>query len=93
MALSCPVIAADVPGACEQYGDAALLFSATDERGLAELILMLMRDDSIRLKQIARGKARIANLNGEHYATAVLNIVDEFTAVARAWERCDSVFI
>jgi glycosyltransferase involved in cell wall biosynthesis len=93
MALSCPVIAADVPGAREQYDDAALLFNATDERAMAGLLLMLLRDDSIRPQQIARGKARIANLSADNYATAVIRILDEFSAVARAWERCDSVFV
>jgi glycosyltransferase involved in cell wall biosynthesis len=92
MALACPVITADVPGAREQCGDAALYFGSTDERSLVDLLLMLLADKPIRQQQILRGKERITKLSGDDYATAVMNILDEFSAIARAWERCDSMF-
>jgi glycosyltransferase involved in cell wall biosynthesis len=92
MGLGCPVITADVPGAREQYGDAALYFGPTDERRLVEHILTAMRDEAMRRRQIARGKAHIAGLTAEKYAASAMTIFDEFAAVARAWERCDNVF-
>src|SRR6202020_3153539 len=39
MALGCPVVTADVPGAQEQFGDSALRFHPTDEAALAALLL------------------------------------------------------
>ena len=92
MALACPVITADVPGAREQYGDAALYFGPTDQCSLANLLLTLLGDSAIRPQQIARAKARIDKLNGDNYATGVMSILDEFSAIARAWERCDNMF-
>jgi glycosyltransferase involved in cell wall biosynthesis len=92
MALSCPVIIADVPGAREQCGDAALYFGSTDERSLADRLLTLLADNTIRQQRTARGKERITKLDGDNYATAVMSILDEFSAIARAWERCDSRF-
>ncbi len=92
MEQGCPAIIADVLGAREQCGEAALYFGLTDERDLADRILSLMRDDKIRSELIARGKSRIATLSADNYAAAVLNILDEFSRVARAWERCDSEF-
>jgi glycosyltransferase involved in cell wall biosynthesis len=93
MALGCPVIAAEVQGAREQYDDAALYFAPTDERSLACELLMMLRDDTIRPRQITRGKAHVAGLSAENYANGMINILDEFAAIARAWERCDSKFV
>jgi len=93
MALECPVVAADVPGAREQYGDAALYFGATDERALADRLMALTRDDAMRPQLIAHGKARVAGLSAEKYASGIMSILDEFSLVARAWERCDSAIV
>ncbi len=92
MALGCPVITADVPGASEQYGDAALRFPPTDEKALANQILTVLDDAPTRESLIGRGRAQAARYTPEAYAGAVLAILDEFALVARAWERCDSQF-
>jgi glycosyltransferase involved in cell wall biosynthesis len=90
MALDCPVITADVPGAREQYGDAALFFHPTDERDLAKQIHSLVVDVDLRNAQIERGRKRAGAWTAEHYVREVLSIIDEFRLIARAWERCDS---
>ena len=41
--LGCPVITAEVPGAREQYGDAALYFDSMSEQDLAERIKELLQ--------------------------------------------------
>lgn len=91
MALGCPVIAADVPGAEEQLGDAALRFPPTDEKALAAHLLRLASEAGLRDELVRRGAALVDRLPPERYASAVLDILDEFSAVARAWERCDSL--
>lgn len=92
MSVDCPVIAADVPGAREQYGDAALFFAPTDEAALADRIAELFADSALRRRMVARGRRRAAQFTTADYAQAVLAILDEFSLTARAWERCDSVF-
>lgn len=91
MGLGCPVITADVPGAEEQFGEAALRFHPTDERALAAQLLRLDREPGLRDELIRRGSSLAARLPPEGYAAAVLEILDEFAKVARAWERCDSL--
>ncbi len=91
MALGCPVIAADVPGSEEQLGDAALRFPPTDEKALATQLLRLANEAGLREELVQRGAARVDRLPPESYAAAVLEILNEFSAVARAWERCDSL--
>lgn len=92
MGLGCPVITADVPGAREQFGDAALFFSATDERGLVDRLLELLADDGLRGTLVERGRALVEVLTSDAYVAQVMAMLDEFSLVARAWERCDSTF-
>lgn len=92
MSMGCPVITADVPGVREQCGDAALYFRPTNEFELAERIRELYASSALRGALIDRGRARAASWTPENYARAVIDILDEFAATARAWERCDSVF-
>lgn len=48
MASGTPVIASDVPGLAEVVGDAGLLFTQGDSQDLAQKILLVMDDDSLR---------------------------------------------
>src|SRR5262249_39634600 len=92
MASGCPVITADVRGAREQYGDAALFFPPTSDVELARRIKELVDDDRARQDLISRGYRRAASWTPDDYVSAVIQILNEFAATARAWERCDSVF-
>jgi glycosyltransferase involved in cell wall biosynthesis len=92
MSLDCPVITAEVPGAREQYGDAALYFDSMSEQDLAERIKELLQNNLVREQLIHRGRQRAESWTARDYAREMISIFDEFAAVARAWERCDSVF-
>jgi glycosyltransferase involved in cell wall biosynthesis len=92
MSLSCPFITSDVPGAREQYGDAALYFDPTSEQELAQRIKDLLENNSLRDLMIRTGKDRATSLTVADYAKRVVSIFDEFARIARAWEKCDSVF-
>ena len=48
-ALGCPVVAANIPGAFEQMGDAAAFFDPKDEYDLAEKIKMLLESIASQL--------------------------------------------
>ena len=92
MSLDCPVITSEVPGAREQFGDAALYFPPTDERELAERLAELLGSKELRRRMVQRGRARAKLFTVEDYAKSVLALLDEFALIARAWERCDSQF-
>ena len=89
MAVGCPVIAADVPGASEQMGDAALLFERTSEAELALCIKRLIEEEGLRESLIEKGHRRAAAWTPVDYARSVIKILDEFALVARMWERGD----
>jgi glycosyltransferase involved in cell wall biosynthesis len=83
-AMRCPVIASDIPGAREQFGDAAILFPPSDEHALGEAILSL-RDAKQRARLIAAGLARAGAHSWDDYARGILQSLDEFARVRRNW--------
>jgi len=92
MSVGCPVITADVAGAREQYGDAAMFFDRTNEAQLAECIKRLLDDAELRKTLIRKGLQRAARWTPLDYANSVLKVLDEFALIARTWERCDFEF-
>ena len=72
-------------------GDAAVFGSSDRRRALATQLLRLANEAGLREELVRRGAALVDRLPPESYAAAVLDILDEFSAIARAWERCDSL--
>lgn len=83
-ALGCPAIVADVPGASEQLGDAALRVSPQDPSAFAAAVRELESTD-VRERQIARGHARATRGGAADYVGGVLNFIDEFERTLRCW--------
>jgi glycosyltransferase involved in cell wall biosynthesis len=84
-ALGCPVIAADVPGAREQLGDAALLVNPADEVEIAGAIRQLVRDPGQRERLIELGRKRARRFTGEDFVRGVFTLLDEFQVTRRCW--------
>ena len=76
--LGCPVIAADVPGASEQLGDAAILVDPANEVEIAEALKLLHHDKAKREELIRRGKERARRFTGHDFAKGLFNLLDEF---------------
>lgn len=83
-ALGCPVVAADVAGAREQLGDAALLAPPTRPELMAEAIERL-DDPALRARLVRAGTERAAGATGEGYVAGVLSFLDAFEPVRRCW--------
>lgn len=84
MALGCPVVAADVPGAREQLGDAALRVPALDPGAIADAVRKVGDPDQ-RERLVAAGRERAARFTAEGYVGGVLDFIDDFERVRRAW--------
>lgn len=84
-ALGCPVVAADVPGAREQLGDAALLVVPTDPQAIADALLSVLRDESLRRDLVSRGHVRAASYTTEKYALDMFHILNQIEPVVRTW--------
>jgi glycosyltransferase involved in cell wall biosynthesis len=84
-ALGCPVIASNVAGAREQYGDAALLVDGTDPITIAEAIKTVHDDRETRETLVARGRERALRWTARDFVEAVLARIDNLARVARCW--------
>lgn len=84
-ALGCPVIAAQVSGAEEQLGDAALFFDPKNEEQLATKIKMLHANDDLRETLIQRGLSQARKWTANDYVSKVYEIIDGFQAIRRCW--------
>lgn len=92
MSLNCPVITSDLPGAREQFGDAAMYFKPHDECELAERIKELMENRDLKEEKLKLGRKRAQSWTAGDYVDEVLKIIDEFQLISRSWERNDSTF-
>lgn len=86
-ALGCPVVAADVPGAREQLGDAAVLVAPGDPADFAAAIEAVASDAALRERLTANGRARAARWTAEDYVRGVFGVLDRFEPVLRCWAR------
>ena len=85
-----PVVAADVPGAREQLGDAALLVAPTDPVEITGAVRKL-EDQALRKKLIERGSRRAEDRTPAGYIDGVLRFLDEFERTRRCWGANGSV--
>jgi glycosyltransferase involved in cell wall biosynthesis len=84
MALGCPVVAADVPGAKEQLGDAALRVPPLDPAAIADAVRRL-DEPAERDRLVAAGRERAASSSAEDYVGGVLRFINDFERVRRTW--------
>jgi len=83
-ALDCPVICAEIPGAREQLGEAALFVPPADASALAEAVKRL-HDDGLRARLVGLGRERAQRFTSEDYVRGVFDFLDEFEPVLRCW--------
>jgi glycosyltransferase involved in cell wall biosynthesis len=84
-ALGCPVVAADVPGAAEQLGEAALLFDPLDPEDMAAKIYMVLAEPERRHHLYEMGLRRAAEWTVSDFVSGMLELFDEFAGYRRAW--------
>lgn len=89
-ALGCPVVAADVPGASEQLGEAALLFDPLCPEDIAAKIHTLLAQPE-RLEDLReKGLKRAAAWTVVDFAVGMTNLFDEFARYRRSWPAARS---
>jgi glycosyltransferase involved in cell wall biosynthesis len=84
-ALGCPVVAADIRGAAEQLGDAALRVPPGDAAGFAAAVQRIRGDGALRERLTAAGRERAAQHSPRSYVDGVFRFLDEFEAVRSNW--------
>lgn len=84
LALGCPAIVAEVPGATEQLGDAALVIDAHDPSAVAGAIEQVGLPEE-RQRLIAAGRERAGAWTADDYLRGLIGFLDEFERERRLW--------
>lgn len=84
LALGCPVIVANVPGAEEQLGDAALVVDPDNPAAVADAIQRIGTADE-RKRLVDAGKARAGAWTADDYLRGLIAFIDEFERERRLW--------
>lgn len=85
-ACSCPVVASNVAGAQEQFGDAALLVDPSNPDEIALAIKQIHDDPALRASLITKGQKRSKEYTGADYVRDVFKIMDEFESIRINWQ-------
>lgn len=86
MALGCPVINADIEGAKEQLGDAAVLVRATESSAIADAIKNLSSTPSRRKELIEKGRLRAKGYTEREFTLDLEKIFNEYRVIRGLWE-------
>jgi glycosyltransferase involved in cell wall biosynthesis len=84
--LGCPVIAANVPGAQEQLGDAAKLVDPKNADQIALAIKAFWEDADLRQTYIKKGYERANQWSAQDYVQEVFKIFDELEPILNCWQ-------
>jgi glycosyltransferase involved in cell wall biosynthesis len=84
-ALGCPVAAADVPGAAEQLGEAALLFDPLNPIDMAAKIHILLTQPKRREELREKGMKRAAAWTVSDFAGGMAQLFNEFAGYRHSW--------
>ncbi|CAN4273356.1 RfaG Glycosyltransferase [Methylophilaceae bacterium] len=81
----CPVLASDVSGSNEQFGDAVLFCDPKTPQDIAEKIYQLYSDDNLRRQLIIKGHQRAESWTPNDFVKGIFMIADGFSAIRRNW--------
>jgi glycosyltransferase involved in cell wall biosynthesis len=84
LALGCPAIVADVPGAAEQLGDAAFVVDAADPSAVADAI-QRAGEPKERERLVRAGIERARSWTADDYLRGLVAFLDEFERERRLW--------
>jgi len=84
-ALGCPVLAADIPGAREQLGEAALLFDPKSPKDMADKMMGFLRDNGLARDLISRGRKVAEARQPDNFFNKVIDFIDDFAVYRKAW--------
>jgi glycosyltransferase involved in cell wall biosynthesis len=84
-AIGCPVLASEVSGSREQFGDAVLFCDPKNPADIASKIHQLYSDSELRSQLINRGHARARAWTPDDFVKGVFKLLDDFGTVRVNW--------
>ena len=90
MAVGCPVIVTEYPGAREQFGDSVIYADPFDAKRWVELISELLTNDALRTNLIQRGKCRAESVTIESFTAKFVNEISTLLRYRELWATASS---
>jgi glycosyltransferase involved in cell wall biosynthesis len=90
-AFGCPVVAADIPGAREQLGDAAELVDPGSPESISEGIYTILSNSSLRQSLIQKGLVRAKSWVATDFVRNIFTVFDEFEPIRRSWVQTAAI--
>ena len=84
-ALGCPVIASQLNGSQDQFGDAAIQLDPKSPELWADTVQELRRDSTRRASLIAKGKIRAREFTSDDFIRGLFKIFDDFEPYRSTW--------
>ncbi len=84
-AVGCPVLASEVSGSLEQFGDAVLYCDPKNPQDIADKIYQLYSDKDLSVGLVHKGSMRAKSWTSDDFVQGVFKIADEFSAIRRNW--------
>ena len=84
-AIGCPVLASEVSGSHEQFGDAVLYCEPKNPEDIADKILLLHSEINLKTDLVNKGYLRAKAWTSDDFVNGVFDVVNEFSAVRRSW--------
>jgi glycosyltransferase involved in cell wall biosynthesis len=84
-AVGCPVLASEVSGSLEQFGDAVLYCDPKNPEDIAEKLYQLCSDNNLRVELINKGHLRAESRTSDDFVIGIFKIADEFSTIKRNW--------
>jgi glycosyltransferase involved in cell wall biosynthesis len=84
-AVGCPVLAADVSGSLEQFGNAVLYCDPKQPQDIAEKIMHLYANSQLKETLVEAGKKRAAQWSPDDFVKGIFNLVDDFSKIRVNW--------
>ena len=79
------MVAADIPGAREQFKECVLYADPANPEEIAAACMRIIGELALRASLIGAGKARAAAWTGEDFVRGVFGILDDFAPIRRTW--------
>lgn len=81
----CPVIASQIPGSEEQFGDAVLFCDPYKPEDIADKIYQLYNSENLKKDLINKGLLRAQAWKAHNFTEGVLNIINEYSHIRKNW--------
>ncbi|HSI42876.1 MAG TPA: glycosyltransferase family 1 protein [Methylotenera sp.] len=86
-AIGCPVVASEVCGSKEQFGEAVLFCDPKNPQDIADQIYRVLHDENLKEELINNGRIRASSWTADDFVIGVFKMAEDFSAIRKNWSN------